>query len=60
MSKQKHTAEEIVTKLRGDKTVVADWAEGVNKKGVSLTPYESSAGKTRTCNPPVNSRMLHH
>ncbi len=52
---------EIELRIRGNGAIRKRWDD--IKKGIPVvrTPGSlGSAGKTRTCNPPVNSRMLHH
>ncbi len=53
----------IIIKMRGDGKLEKSWNKIKNAN--QLTPVRTSDGlgsasKTRTCNPSVNSRMLHH
>ena len=53
----------IVIKIRGDGKLEKSWKTIKNANmltTVRTSDTLGSASKTRTCNPPVNSRMLHH
>ena len=52
----------ITLKIRGNGDELKMWSEieNANCKPVRTSVGLGSASKTRTCNPSVNSRMLHH
>ena len=53
----------IEINIRGDGKLEKKWSEVKNancKPMVRTSGTFGSADRTRTCNPPVNSRMLHH
>ena len=53
----------IIIKLRGDGKLEKSWNKIKNANQLTLVRTSDglgSASKTRTCNPSVNSRMLHH
>ena len=53
----------LIIKLRGDRKLEKSWNQIKNANLLSEVRTfggVSSASKTRTCNPSVNSRMLHH
>lgn len=53
----------IIIKMRGDGKLEKSWNQIKNANQLTLVRTSDglgSASKTRTCNPSVNSRMLHH
>jgi hypothetical protein len=47
--------------LRGNGTLKKTWKERKDAyREVRTSEYLGSTGRARTCNPPVNSRMLYH
>ena len=59
--KRGETTGEIEIGIRGNGAIKRTWEELKNVNREVRTPeYNGSTGRTRTCNPPVNSRMLYH
>jgi hypothetical protein len=61
--KRGETTDEIEIQIRGNGVLKRTWEDlkKVNQVAMVRTPgVIGSTGRARTCNPPVNSRMLYH